>query len=87
MTYEEEMELQYKILDQFDFIPYLELYDDIDDLMYNFEYECDLILLPPEFEQCVFNFINTEEFVDYLTKRYPQYNFLEVTTWKINKFN
>lgn len=55
--------------------------------MYNFEYECDLILLPPEFEQCVFNFINTEEFVDYLTKRYPQYNFLEVTTWKINKFN
>ena len=32
MTYEEEMRRQYEVLDQFDFEPYLRLYDDIYDL-------------------------------------------------------
>ena len=85
MTYEEEMELQYKVLDQFDFIPYLESYTTVEGLMFAFEYECDLNLLPPEFQNCVFNYINTEDFANYLANRYPQYDFFETTSWKINK--
>lgn len=83
--YEEEMKRQYEVLDQYDFTPYLEIYDDIDALMFNFEYECNIDQLPPEFQNCVFNFISTEEFIDYLRDRYPGYSYDEVTTYKINK--
>ena len=64
---------------------FLEIYDDVDALMFNFEYECNIDQLPPEFQNCVFNFISTEEFVDYLRDRYPRYSYDEVTTYKINK--
>ena len=80
---DEMLRRQYEILDTYDFIPYLELYDDIDDLMYNFEYECEIDALPPEFQNCVFNFISREEFVDYLRERYPNYHFDEIIRWNI----
>lgn len=84
-SYQDELQAQYEVLDKYDFIPYLDLYDDINDLMFNFEYECDVTILPAEFQNCVFNFITTEEFVEYLSKRYLDYNFYEVTTYKIEK--
>lgn len=87
MRYEEEMKRQYEILDQFDFIPYLESYTTVEGLMFAFEYECDSSVLPPDFQNCVFNYINTEDFVNYLANRYPQYNFYETISWKINKYN
>lgn len=83
MTYEEEMRRQYELLDQYDFEPYLQLYDDISDLMYNFEYQCDIKKLPPDFGVCVFNYCSMEDFVDYLRKRYPEYNIYETTAYKI----
>lgn len=83
MTYEEEMRRQYEVLDQYDFEPYLQLYDDVSDLMFNFEYECDIKKLPPYFEECVFNYCSMKDFVDYLRKRYPEYNIYEVTAYKI----
>jgi len=85
MKYEEEMKRQYEVLDQFDFTPYLEFYTTVEELMFAFEYECDLSLLPPDFQNCVFNYMNTEDFANYLASRYPQYNFYETTSWKINK--
>lgn len=85
MNYKEEMKRQYEILDQYDFERYLEIYDDLDSLMFNFEYECNIDNLPPEFQNCVFNFISTEEFADYLADRYPQYELYEVTQYKIKK--
>lgn len=84
-SYQDELQAQYEVLDKYDFIPYLDLYDDINDLMFNFEYECDVTILPAEFQNCVFNFITTEEFVEYLSKRYPEYDFYEVVTYKIEK--
>ena len=84
IKYQSEMQEQYRILDLFDFTPYLDLYPDLQELMNAFEYECDITILPPEFENCVFNFITLEEFKEYLSKRYP-YDFYETTTYKIIK--
>lgn len=83
MTYEEEMRRQYEVLDQYDFEPYLQIYDDVSDLMFNFEYECNIDNLPQDFEGCVFNYCSMEDFVDYLRKRYPEYNIYEATAYKI----
>ena len=85
MTYKEEMERQFDILDQYDFLPYLEIYDDIDQLMFNFEYECDNSILPEDFQGSVFNYCSTEDFVDYIEKRYPNFHIVPVTAYKIRK--
>lgn len=85
MTYEEEMKRQYDILDQYDFLPYLEIYDDVDELMYNFEYECNTDGLPEDFQKCVFNYCSTEDFIEYLHQRYPEYKVNEITKYRIQK--
>lgn len=83
--YDEEMRRQKEVLDQFDFQPYLDIYDDVDDLMFNFEYECNLDLVPSDFKGHVFNYFGTEDFIDYLEKRYPKYRFDEVTRYRIRR--
>lgn len=83
--YEEEMKRQYEVLDQYDFTPYLEIYDDLDLLMFNFEYECNIDNLPEDFQKCVFNYCSTEDFVEYLRKRYPKYEVNEVIKYEIRK--
>ena len=87
MTYKEEMRRQYEVLDQYDFTPYLEIYNDLDLLMFNFEYECNTDNLPEDFQNCVFNYCSTEDFIEYLNQRYPEYEIYEVTKYEIKKPN
>lgn len=83
MTYEEEMRRQYDILDQYNFLPYLNLYNDVDELMFHFGYECDNSILPEDFGGYVFNYCSVEDFIDYIKKRYPNYNIEPVTRYVI----
>ena len=85
MTYKEEIQRQYEILDQYDFTPYLEIYTDLDQLMHVFEYECSIENLPEDFENCVFNYCSTEDFIEYLRQRYPKYEIYEVTKYEVKK--
>ena len=85
MTYKEEMKRQYDILDQYDFLPYLEIYDDIDQLMFNFEYECNIDNLPEDFQDCVFNYCSVEDFIEYLSQRYPEYEVNKIIKYEIRK--
>ena len=75
MTYKEEMELTWKFFDTIDFEQFIS--DDkqisVDDLMDSLEEYYDKAhpdQLPPEFQGCLFNFVNDTEFTDYLHKRY-----------------
>lgn len=79
------MRRQYEILDQYDFTPYLEIYDDLDLLMFNFEYECNIDNLPEDFQKCVFNYCSVEDFIEYLRERYPEYEVNEVIKYEIRK--
>lgn len=85
LVFDGDLQRNKEVLDQYDFLPYLEIYDDVDQLMFTFEYECDLSKLPNDFEKCPFNYMTTEDFVNYLQERYPLYNIYEVTKYKIQK--
>ena len=85
MTYKEEMQLQASLLDRYDFIPYLENYYEVIDLIHAFEQDHDNDNLPDEFEGYVLNFYGLEDMVNYLSKRYPQYYFKEIITYVIDK--
>ena len=80
-----ELEQQKAILDTYDFEPYLQRYRYLDELMFNFEYEVDNTVLPDNFEGCVFNFISSDEFAEYLANRYPNYIIYEVSRYMITK--
>ena len=85
MTWQEENELQENVLDDYDFIPYLEKYDNIEDLMEAMETDCDSTSLPEEMNGLLFNFYGPDGVAIYLTNRYLDWIFPEIITYGIYK--
>lgn len=70
MTREKQYQISCEYLDQLDWDKYLEKGADIHDIMEEVENDTDnLPVMPKEFNGYVFNFINENEFCDYLEKR------------------
>ena len=70
MIREREFEISCDYLDELDWSKYLGKGVDIRDVMDEIENDKDnLPPMPKEFNGCVFNFLNEEEFCDYLEKR------------------
>lgn len=76
MTYEEMIKISESFYDTIDFTKFIDSNSnriDIRDLMNCLDEYYDLShpqLLPKEFQGCFFNFINEDEFAEYLNKRY-----------------
>ena len=79
MTYEEEYELQEKLLDKLDLRPYIKLWmkhweiaDAIEDAYedHAFPEEIDKIVEAPPFDGYILNFFNSDDLMEYLEKRY-----------------
>lgn len=85
MDWKEEEDLQYAVLDNYDFIPYLEKYDNIEDLMEAMEKDCNEKDLPKEMCGFLFNFYGPNEVVTYLSNRYLDWYFPEIITYGIHK--
>lgn len=83
--YEKEMQIQKQLLDNYDFIPYLERHGLIAGLIAEFEFDHDQDELPNEFQGNILNFFNEYDLVNYLSIRYPQYYFPEVMSYTIMK--
>lgn len=66
------MKINYDYLDTLDVKSYVEkCCADVSQIMYHMEKELDDSPdLPPELDGCIFNYINTEEFANYLSNRY-----------------
>ena len=73
--------LQHRVLDSYDFTPYLQTCDTMSELWYKFSTDHDNDEnLPPEMEHCVFNFCSFEYLIEYLEERYKDdYVFTEIT--------
>lgn len=70
MTREKQYQISCEYLDQLDWAKYLEKGVDIHDIMEEIENDTNnLPVMPKEFNGHVFNFINEDEFCDYLEKR------------------
>lgn len=72
-------QLNYNILDKLDLKPYIHQGDSIYNIMENIEdninienleYEIQIMLDDPLMQRDIFNWISTEEFMDYLHERY-----------------
>ena len=81
--YRREKKESEEFLDKIDIEKYFKDYKDVSDIMN--EIEDDYNKSCPS--GCVFNVINTLEFIDYLTKRYPNYSFKEVTNYYVIKLD
>lgn len=69
-NYEEKKELTYKFLDKIPWDRVLNIYDYIEDIFEDISTKySDKLDLPKEFYGDIFNFIDIEDFIDYLEER------------------
>lgn len=90
MNFDNEMKLNFDVLDMIDIYPFIEVWADPDDIMDNIEVAYDNHEFSKEVEEIVqgdilqgfiFNLISTEDFIDYLHDRYGTIFNSEVKYW------
>ena len=90
MNFDDDMRLNFRVLDMIDIYPFIEVWADPDDIMDNIEVAYDNHEFPKEVEEIVqgdilqgfiFNLISTEDFIDYLHDRYGTTFNSEVKYW------
>lgn len=74
MLIDKAFEINTKVLNEIDFIPFLKHYPRLSDMMAAIEEHCDEndIELPSELQTEIFNCYSEEEFKNYLEKRYKK---------------